>query len=138
MYVSAFARMTRYETHQTQSQPCPCCSPPLCILGHTLQPAVEGSPSPCAAQLCTASSHAHSCTCMPLVQGELSQLEQYEGAENEAPDNLYGGKSQTIQAAGNGAWARGKLAESTPRNDAFLLRQWLQVGPCSAGFNPTS
>ena len=72
---------------------------------------------------------ANPSTCMPLVQGELSQLEQYEGTENEAPDNLYGGKSQTIQAAGNGAWARGKLAESTPRNDAFLLRQWLQVGP---------
>ena len=63
-----------------------------------------------------------------LPQGDLSQLEQWGGVENEAPENLYGAKSQTTLATGNGQWARSKLAESTPRNDAFLLRQWLQVG----------
>ena len=64
----------------------------------------------------------------PSLQGELSQLEQWGGVENEAPENLAGGKSQATLATGNGHWARSKLAENTPRNDAFLLRQWLQVG----------
>ena len=48
------------------------------------------------------------------VQGEgLSDTRENTDPENTSP--------------GRGGWARSKLAESTPRNEALALRQWLQV-----------